>query len=150
MNSGTYMDSEELAINSNESFEENYEDIINSYLDQRHIYSASLPLPGTSDIVIEQIQTENLHRKASKDLQKHQLRQQLLEMLKPQFRADEKKLVLSHSESPEMREIIEVTSSAEQSPSALKSADVKRYFSFDDIDSEDFAEISVDISQEIK
>ena len=152
MSSQLYLDSGEFAINNDESFDENYEDMINSYLSQRHIYSASLPLPATSDLIIEQIQTENLYKKASKDLQKLQLRQQLLELFQPQISKiqDEKRLVLSPSENSEMREIIEVTSSAEQSPSGLKATDGKNFFSFDDIDADDFAEMSIEVSQEIK
>ena len=52
-------DPEEYFCGHNEeSFEENYEDMISSYLSQRHIYSASLPLPATTDSIMDQILSE--------------------------------------------------------------------------------------------
>ena len=49
---------DDFSLYQEESFEENYEEMINSYLKERHIYSASLPLQITTDTIIDQIQIE--------------------------------------------------------------------------------------------
>ncbi|OMJ87777.1 hypothetical protein SteCoe_10419 [Stentor coeruleus] len=157
MNKHCYMDHEDLhSLQNEESFEENYEDMINSYLSQRHIYSASLPLPTTTDSVIEQIQFENTQKLFRKESLKYQLKQQLLQLVKPPSPHNqeiEKKLTIEFTdEAPEnMVEIVEVTSSAEQSPTALKSLENKiENVSVDNMDTDEFTELSIDVSQEIK
>lgn len=157
MNKCCYIDQEDLfSLHNEESFDDNYEDMINSYLSQRHIYSASLPLPSTTDSIIEQIQLENHEKQAKKETFKQQLKQQILQMLKPpppRMLEIEKKLVIDPTEeTPEnMIEIAEVTSSAEQSPTALKLIEANIEFGgFDNLDTDEFNELSIDISQEIK
>jgi hypothetical protein len=138
-----------------ESYEENYEEMISSYLSQRHIYSASLPLPSSTDSMIDQIRFENSQRQIMKEALKFQLKQQILSIMKPTpMKIDiEKRLTLESPVNPaeNMVEIQEVTSSAEQSPTGVKSIDANIEFCyFDCLDTDEFSEPSIDISQEIK
>ena len=139
---------------NDESLDENYEDMVNSYLDQRHIYSASLPLPITTDLIIDQIRSENLHRKLARDSSNYELRQQLLQTIapKPKSTSFHKLLIGLEEESPaSMREIVEVTSSAEQSPTGIQTipSDVENFW-MDNLDTDEVSDISAEVSQEIR
>ena len=146
-------DPEEYFCGHNEeSFEENYEDMISSYLSQRHIYSASLPLPATTDSIMDQILSETQEKQAKKDSLKYNLRQQLLQKIISLPKTAELKKALSiHIEenTENMVEILEVTSSAEQSPNATKFIEINGSDGFSyDFDTDEF--LGLDISQEIK
>ena len=146
---------DDFSLYQEESFEENYEEMINSYLKERHIYSASLPLPITTDTIIDQIQIEKHQKKIQKDSMQYQLRQQLLTMIKPcllKVSISSKNLIENAEEnSDDMKEIIEVTSSAEQSPTAVNSFNKNiEFFTQENNDIDEFSDISGDISQEIK
>ena len=140
---------------NDECFEENLEDLVNSYLDQRHIYSASLPLPVTTDIIIDQIRAENHQRRLLRDSVNYELRQQLLQtMAPPRAKANSlPRLIIEVDEesSVNMREIVEVTSSAEQSPTDLKSmpSDAENFW-MDNLDTDEISDISAEVSQEIR
>ena len=155
LNSCLNLDSEvSYSVPNEESFEENYEEMINSYLHQRHIYSASLPLPVTTESIIDQIQSENHSKIQQKILTNFQIRQQLLSLINPTPSKSNflPKLIIENTENYEnMREIAEVTSSAEQSPSGAKSAYSEfDYFWMDRLETDEVGDISAEISQEIK
>ena len=146
---------DDFSLCNDESFEENYEEMINSFLNQRHVYSASLPLPMSTDAIIDQIQCEKNQMKKIKDSMKYQLRLQVLKMIKPCLSKVEftSKPIIEATEeyTDDMKEIVEVTSSAEQSPTGIHSPEINFEIyrqEYNDID--EFSDIGADISQEIK
>ena len=121
---------DDFSLCNDESFEENYEEMINSFLNQRHVYSI-------------------------KDSMKYQLRLQVLKMIKPCLSKVEftSKPIIEATEeyTDDMKEIVEVTSSAEQSPTGIHSPEINFEIyrqEYNDID--EFSDIGADISQEIK
>lgn len=138
-------------INSSKQFqiedEENYEDLINIYLSERHLFSASLPPPTLTDSLIDQIQSEN-HQKLQEKLQlKFNLKQSLLQLINPSLcnSPNLSQRAIESQISEPMIEIVEVTSSDEQSPITKNQFDPSLNECFSDSE-----ESCTNISQEIK
>jgi hypothetical protein len=118
--------------------DENYEELIQVYLSQRHYFSASLPPPCLTELLIDQIKTEASAKQKKKEFDKFGLKQSLLQMINPgkfPFR------ILESPSSQAMVEIAEVTSSDEQSP--IQNFSPMALYESDD-------EVYMNISQEIK
>ena len=118
--------------------DENYDELIQVYLSQRHHFSASLPPPCLTEQIIDQINSEASEKRRKQELSKLNLKQTLLQQINPgkfPFR------ILESPASQAMIEIAEVTSSDEQSP-------VHNFSPLALYDSDE--DICVDISQELK
>lgn len=147
MNKTSYIDSFKPLQNEED---ENYEDLINIYLSERHLFSASLPPPIITDSLIDQIQSENNQKLIEKNQSKYNLKQSLLQLINPNLciSPNPSQRALESQISEPMIEIIEVTSSDEQSPITNHQSDpnLKLFIS----DSDDYEESCTNISQEIK
>jgi len=149
MNKTSYINS--LKPLQNEE-DENYEDLINIYLAERHLFSASLPPPVITDSLIDQIQSENNQKLTEKNQSRYNLKQSLLQLINPNLCVSPNlsQRALESQISEPMIEIIEVTSSDEHSPVTNPQNPPNSQSFTSDSDSEDLEESCANISQEIK